>query len=283
MGETKKYYWLKLKTDFFFSKEIKKLRRIAGGDTYTIIYLKMLLMSVKTDGKIYYEGVEDSFAEELALSLDEDSDNVLIVLNFLERHKLIERGGDAEYFLPEAALSIGSETQGAERVRRFREKQKALQCNEPVTLVKRLGNTEIEKEKIREDKEIEREEDVESQIQSLSREKAPVADIMIEYNRICKSLPEAKAQTDKRSRAVKARWKENGKSMDFFIDYFKRIEASSFLTGRSGKDWKANFDWVMNPTNMAKVLEGNYDDKQATQQSLDIWDDACEKLFGGED
>lgn len=145
MGETKRYYWLKLKTDFFFSKEIKKLRRIAGGDTYTIIYLKMLLMSVKTDGKIYYEGVEDSFAEELALSLDEDADNVIVVLNFLERHKLIERGGDAEYFLPEAALNIGSETQGAERVRRFREKQKALPCNADVTDVKHLGNIEIEK------------------------------------------------------------------------------------------------------------------------------------------
>ena len=148
MGETKRYYWLKLKTDFFFSKEIKKLRRIAGGDTYTIIYLKMLLMSVKTDGKIYYEGVEDSFAEELALSLDEDADNVLVVLNFLERHKLIERGGDDEYFLPEAALNIGSETQGAERVRRFREKQKALPCNADVTDTKRLGNIEIEKSRV---------------------------------------------------------------------------------------------------------------------------------------
>ena len=145
MSGSKKYYWLKLKTDFFFSKEIKKLRRIAGGDTYTIIYLKMLLMSVKTDGKIYYEGVEDTFAEELALSLDEDADNVLVVLNFLERHKLIERGGEDEYFLPEAALAIGSETQGAERVRRFREKQKALPCNADVTAVKRLGNIEIEK------------------------------------------------------------------------------------------------------------------------------------------
>ena len=39
-SKTKKYYWLKLKDDFFNSREIKKLRRIAGGDTYTIIYLK---------------------------------------------------------------------------------------------------------------------------------------------------------------------------------------------------------------------------------------------------
>ena len=40
----KKYYWLKLKEGFFEQKIIKKLRKIAGGDTYVIIYLKMQLL-----------------------------------------------------------------------------------------------------------------------------------------------------------------------------------------------------------------------------------------------
>ena len=55
----KRYYWLKLKDDFFRDKAIKKLRRIAGGDTYVIIYLKMQLLSLKSGGKLFYEGVED--------------------------------------------------------------------------------------------------------------------------------------------------------------------------------------------------------------------------------
>jgi len=50
----KRYYWLKLPDDFFRQKPIKKLRKIAGGDTYTIIYLKMLLIAIKQDGKIYF-------------------------------------------------------------------------------------------------------------------------------------------------------------------------------------------------------------------------------------
>ena len=65
MGE-KKYYWLKLQNDFFSHKEIKKLRKIAGGDTYTVIYLKMLLVSLKNDDCLFYDGVEETFAEELA-------------------------------------------------------------------------------------------------------------------------------------------------------------------------------------------------------------------------
>ena len=72
----KKYYWLKLKTDFFTSRAMKKLRKIAGGDTYTVIYLKLQLLSLKDEGLLYYEGVEPTFYEEMALALDEDEENV---------------------------------------------------------------------------------------------------------------------------------------------------------------------------------------------------------------
>ena len=72
----KKYYWLKLKEEFFADKAIKKLRKIAGGDTYTIIYLKMLLKAIKQGNRLYFEGVEESFPAELALELDEEEDNV---------------------------------------------------------------------------------------------------------------------------------------------------------------------------------------------------------------
>ena len=65
----KKYYWLKLKNDFFRQKEIKKLRQIAGGDTYVIIYLKMQLLSLQNNGRLFFEGYEDTFANELALEL----------------------------------------------------------------------------------------------------------------------------------------------------------------------------------------------------------------------
>ena len=79
----KKYYWLKLKKDFFNSKEMKKLRRIAGGDTYTVIYLKMQLLSIENDGVIHFDNVEDDLAKELALILDEEEDNLKVTLVFL--------------------------------------------------------------------------------------------------------------------------------------------------------------------------------------------------------
>lgn len=120
----KRYYWLKLRTDFFEQKEIKKLRKIAGGDSYVVIYLKLMLLAVKAEGKILYEGFEDSFAEELALDINENAEDVNVVLSFLERYGLIEQGEVTnEYVLPETVSAIGSEVASAERMRRLRKKK----------------------------------------------------------------------------------------------------------------------------------------------------------------
>ena len=165
----KRYYWLKLKADWFSDKRIKKLRSIAGGDTHTIIYLKMMLLSLKDEGKLYFEGVEDNFASEIALALDEDAENVKLTLAFLQRHGLIEIGDDDEYQLTEVPTIIGSETASAMRVREHRERKKEnrlLQCNTTETgcnNLKQICSVEREKE-IERDKELEGEGEKEKEI-----------------------------------------------------------------------------------------------------------------------
>lgn len=121
MSKAKKYYWLKLKNDFFTTREIKKLRKIAGGDTYTIIYLKMQLLSISKEGMLEYEGTDKNIVEQLALELDEDEDNVRMTLSFLEANKLIEQLTEDEYLLNRVPEAIGSETTAAERMRKMRE------------------------------------------------------------------------------------------------------------------------------------------------------------------
>lgn len=145
----KRYYWLKLPEGFFRQKPIKKLRKIAGGDTYTIIYLKMLLIAMKNDGKLYFEGVEDDFYEELALDLDEDSENVKVTVLFLIRQGLMELVDETEYRLTECDKMVGSEAASTQRSRACRER-KALQCNTNATICnteQQKCNVEIEKDK----------------------------------------------------------------------------------------------------------------------------------------
>lgn len=149
MANPKKYYWLKLKKDFFNQKEIKKLRKIAGGDTYTIIYLKMQLLTLQDEGILKFEGTEENLAEQLSLEIDEDVDNIQVTINFLIKNKLLEEIQEDEYLLPKTVECIGKEGKSAERVRKFREKkkngeQKALQCNTIVTKCNTETETEIE-------------------------------------------------------------------------------------------------------------------------------------------
>ena len=130
----KKYYWLKLKETYFDNPKIKMLRKIAGGDTFTIIYLKMQLMSIRDEGILKYEGIDTDFVNEIALKIDEDVENVKVVLSYLEKQSLIDfNENQNEMILYEASQSIGSECESAERVRAFRERQKMLQCNESET------------------------------------------------------------------------------------------------------------------------------------------------------
>ncbi len=116
---SKKYYWLRLKEDFFKSVPMKKLRKIAGGEIYTIIYLKMQLLSLRDEGTIYLEGVGD-FAEELSLALDEEPENIKILMQYLEGVGLLERKAPDEIFLTEVPYLIGKETDKAQMMRKLR-------------------------------------------------------------------------------------------------------------------------------------------------------------------
>lgn len=150
----KRYYWLKLPDGFFRQKSIKKLRKIAGGDTYTIIYLKMLLVAMKQDSRLYFEGVEATFYDELALDLDEDVENVKVTVMFLLQQGLMQLIDETEYTLTECAKLTGSESASAERMRKLRDK-KASQCYIDVTQQLRLSDVEKEIEKeIEKDKNI---------------------------------------------------------------------------------------------------------------------------------
>lgn len=203
---SKRYFWLKLKNDFFSQKEIKMLRRIAGGDTYTIIYLKMLLKSLKNDGKIYYDGIADNMIEEIALDIDEDVDNVQITFNFLMNKNLIRFSEDDEINMENIASMIGSETDAARRKRKQRKReQKRLECDN-VTAESQPSHTEIEIEK-------EIELDKEKESMSGKPDSLPYSEIINYLNG--KANRQFKSTTKKTQSLIKARFNDGWEVEDF--------------------------------------------------------------------
>lgn len=127
-----RYYWLKLKESFFREKEIKKMRRLENGGDYIVIYLKLMLLSINSDGCLIFTGNEESMFEQLALEIDEDEELIKETIDFCIKNSLLEIDGD-EYLLPRIAEFIGSETDKAELMRRKRAKDKANKTSNNVT------------------------------------------------------------------------------------------------------------------------------------------------------
>jgi predicted phage replisome organizer len=160
----KRYFWLKLRDNFFNTKEIKLIRKLPSGSDILIVLLKLQVAALKTGGLIEIDGICDTVEEEISLIIDEELSVVKISLAVLKKFHLISdtKESDIEVLLHEE--SIGSENASTMRVRQHRAKKKrqnqqqeklyisnnsgnnALHCNADVTKVKRLGNAETETE-----------------------------------------------------------------------------------------------------------------------------------------
>ena len=106
-----------------------------------------------------------------------------------------------------------------------------------------------------------REEEDKANKPEISNKPQQVAD---RYNAICVSLPQVVRLTDKRRRAVRL-IHDKGYTPEQLDEAFRKAEASSFCTGQNDRHWKADFDWLLNESNLVKVLEGKYDNPAAAK------------------
>ena len=221
---TKKYFWLKLKDDFFDEKYIKALRRLPQGDSLVIVYLKMQLKSLKTEGIIKYEQILPDAISELAMLLDEDENIVRLAIGALIKFGIVERWENETFYMVAMQQLIGSETAGAARVRKHRalkNKQEndtlppasvtpALHCNAPVTMC----NTEID---------IEKELDIDTEIENRESKRGKTASRFTPP-----TLSEVENYCLERNNNVDAAR---------FVDYYT---SNGWKVGKNGmKDWKA--------------------------------------------
>ena len=96
------------------------------------------------------------------------------------------------------------------------------------------------------------------------------------YNEICISLPKVKSLSDARKKSIKARLRKYSETD--IQQAFINAEESDFLKGGNNRNWTADFDWIMKDTNIAKVLDGNYENRTGNKQNsksvFDEWRDA---------
>jgi len=141
---TKKYYWLKLKRDFFKRHDIRIVEEMPNGKDYALFYLKMLVESIDHEGELRFSETIPYNEQMLSVITNTNIDIVRSAMKLFIELKMIDLFDDKTIYMSEVQKMIGNETAGAERVRKHRartdETKRLLQCNIDVT----KSNTEIE-------------------------------------------------------------------------------------------------------------------------------------------
>ena len=258
--------WIKVYTDTFdSSRKIKHIERMELGDTIITIWFKLLLLAGKINdgGAIYVTQSIPYDIEGLADELRREPRIVEKALSVFEMYDMIERSGGYIY------ISSWEEHQNIDGLDKIREqnrlrKQKQREKKRVFEDVSRDGHGTITGQvtgchATEEDKEEDKE--IELDIKEVQKEK-PIdyQHIINLYNSICPSLPSVRSLSDARKKAIKARLTTY--TTDDFRQCFENAEASSFLKGGNNRNWIATFDWLIKDQNMAKVLDGNYSDRE---------------------
>ncbi|RKJ19608.1 hypothetical protein D7X48_12640 [bacterium D16-50] len=128
----KKYYWMKLREDFFDDDAIEWLEEQPKGKEYALFYLKLCLKSLKTNGLLIRTVgtllVPYDFAK-LAEITKTNFDTVVVAMELLKTIGLVEILEGGEICIPRMEEMIGSETDKASIMRRIREQKKMLEGN----------------------------------------------------------------------------------------------------------------------------------------------------------
>ena len=129
MAEGKKFYWLKLKRDFFKRHDIRIIEEMPNGKDYVLFYLKLLLESIDHEGTLRFSDTIPYNEQMLSVITNTNVDIVRAAMNLFTELNLIEIFDDQTIYMGEVEKMIGSESDSAGRMRRLRERQQASLCD----------------------------------------------------------------------------------------------------------------------------------------------------------
>lgn len=211
MAEAKKYYWLKLKRDFFKRHDIRIVEAMPNGKDYILFYLKLMLESIDHEGELRFSDTIPYSEQMLSVVTDTNIDLVRSALKIFTELKMMEVLEDETIYMTEVECLIGSaaDNDNANRVRRCRERKKQMA----------LQNVMVDVTKCNE-----------------SKNKIKEKELQLEDNSICAS---PKRFTKPSLEEVKQYCAERGNKVDAekWYDYY---ESNGWRVGKNAmKDWKA--------------------------------------------
>ena len=255
--------WIKMATNIFDNRKIRQIESLPDGDAIIVIWMKLLCLAgnINDCGMIYFTKEIPYTEQMMSTQFNRPLATVQMAMRTFEQFGMVEIINDMlhisnweKYQNIEGMDKIREQN----RIRKQKQRERQKLLLEDNSHVKSRDSHATEEDKEEDKNKIRIEED---------KERINYQKIVNMYNDTCVSLPKVTALSESRKKAIKARL--NSYSYDDFQTLFNKAEASDFLKGKNNRDWQANFDWLIKDSNMAKTLDGNYDNKSAQKQQVE--------------
>ncbi|WP_130889844.1 phage replisome organizer N-terminal domain-containing protein [Fusobacterium ulcerans] len=257
MSVTKKYYWLKLNIDFFDREEIKLIENSPNGKDYIIFYMKLLLKSTNTDGRLMFKDVIPYTDEMLATITNTNIDVVRSAVKMFIQLGMMDKLDDGALFMIETQNMIGSETEYAKKQREYREKKKQELIED-----KREDNIETKKDIVRQEKEIELDKEIDinnthtekiEKVENLNNDPVIIQQVLKKYKEL--GLPEYEYRPD--NYVILEVYNNLGANK--LLEALKIMSESEFVKNN------LSINTIFKLDNLKKALNGNFKEKKKTK------------------
>lgn len=121
MSENHKYYYLKLKDNFFDTEEMKLMDTMKNGKDYQILYLKLCLLSLKNDGALMFKGMIPYDFSMISTITNMSIDTVKTALELFKKIGLVTVTDTGTIYMSDIQLLIGQSSTEAERQQKYRQ------------------------------------------------------------------------------------------------------------------------------------------------------------------
>lgn len=275
MADNKRYYYLKLKENFFDSEEMIILQSMKDGYIYSDILMKLYLRSLKNNGKLMFKEIIPYTPEVLATVVRHQVGTVEKALEIFRQLGLVEILDNGAIYMMDIQNFIGESSTEADRKRKYRAKIENEKGNNTAYLpdVGQMSGQMSEQCPDKNPPEIELEKELEIELEIEKRDKrkrkkknmdsgessssGQIDTFLSLYHEICVSLPKVRSVTDKRKKAIKALLAKV--SLEEIKEAFEKVERTPFLKGKNDRGWKATIDFLVKHDNIIKILEGFYE------------------------
>lgn len=295
MSDNKKYYYLKLKENFFEDEKIIMLESLPDGMLYSNILMKLYLRSLKREGKLMISDRIPYNPVALSQITRHSVGDVEKAIKIFQELELIEILDNGAIYMLDIQNFIGKSSTEGDRKREYRkriEEEKTLELSQPenydVTNVHQIDGQMSGQMYTRDrdrDKDITRDRDrcdnpqsefnqsinqdctlgkkmspqLENSVKAEIKTNSEQAKIIEEWNSIDDNVPNITLirSGSTRQRLLQARINEYG--FDNVLKAIDNVKNSQYLKGYV-KSFRITFDWFIKPNNFPKVLDGNYND-----------------------